>query len=410
MAVTKVAGSLMRGGERRGVGARTAGADVEREHAATTVLVVTNTLRGGTGAHIVRLLERLAESRWQPMVLCHGSRDFDPPATVPLIDGSKRRRLDRFPLAQWRQLRAVHRLVRLHRPALVHAFFFWPIIYGRVLKRLGIIRNLVENREDQGFIWSETDYRLLRATATIPDRIICVSEAVRRVVLEREGTPADRTVVIRNGIRLPAGAPSRGELDAARAELGFGPEHRIVGMVANLDHAVKGARYFVDAIPLIARRIPEARFLVLGEGREKAALGARARELGVGDRVVFAGFRSDVQRFYPIMDVSVLTSLSEGLSITILESMSFGIPVVATAVGGNPELVRDGESGFLVPSKDVASFADAVVRVLGDRALAERLGRAGRTIVERDFALDTVARRYEQLYRDVLANRGSHAA
>lgn len=408
--MTKVAGSLMRGGERRGVGARTASADVEREHAATTVLVVTNTLRGGTGAHIVRLLERLAESRWQPMVLCHGSRDFDPSATVPLIDGSKRRRLDRFPLAQWRQLRAVHRLVRLHRPALVHAFFFWPIIYGRVLKRLGIIRNLVENREDQGFIWSETDYRLLRATATIPDRIICVSEAVRRVVLEREGTPADRTVVIRNGIRLPAGAPSPGELDAARAELGFGPEHRIVGMVANLDHAVKGARYFVDAIPLIARRIPEARFLVLGEGREKAALRARARELGVGDRVVFAGFRSDVQRFYPIMDVSVLTSLSEGLSITILESMSFGIPVVATAVGGNPELVRDGESGFLVPPKDVASFADAVVRVLGDRALAERLGRAGRTIVERDFALDTVARRYEQLYRDVLANRGSHAA
>jgi glycosyltransferase involved in cell wall biosynthesis len=402
---------LPRGGERVPVGARTASGEAEREHAAAiTLLVVTNTLRGGTGAHIVRMLEHLAESRWQPVLVCQGGRDFDPSARVPLIDDSGRRRFDRFPLAQWRQLRTVHRLVRMHEPALVHAYFFWPIIYGRVLKRLGLIRYLVENREDQGFIWSDTDYRLLRATAGVPDRIICVSDAVREVVLERERTPEDRTVVIRNGIHLPVGAPSPDAIAAARSVFGFGPEHRIVGMVANLEHPVKGASHFVEAVPLIVRRVPDARFLVLGEGREKAALRARAEELGVGDRVVFAGFRSDVQRFYPIMDVSVLTSLSEGLSITILESMSFGVPVVATAVGGNPELVRNGESGFLVPPKDVSSFADAVARVLGDGDMARRFGREGRRIVERDFGLELVASRYEQLYRDVLANEGADAA
>jgi glycosyltransferase involved in cell wall biosynthesis len=125
---------------------------------------------------------------------------------------------------------------------------------------------------------------------------------------------------------------------------------------------------------------------------------------------VFAGFRSDVHRLYPIMDVSVLTSLSEGLSITILESMSFGIPVVATAVGGNPELVRHGESGFLVPPKDAASFADAVGRVLGDPQLAQNLGQEGREIVERDFALETVAARYAELYRGILNGEDGHAA
>jgi glycosyltransferase involved in cell wall biosynthesis len=411
LAVTEVTRSRARSGERAPVGGSTVRAEAVAGNAsATTVLVITNTLKGGTGAHIVRLLELLGESHWKPLLLCQGSRDFDPPASVPLIDDRERGWLNRFPLAQWRQLRTVHRLVRMHRPAFVHAFFFWPIIYGRVLKRLGLIPHLVENREDQGFIWSDTDYRILRATATIPDRVICVSEAVREVVLQREGTPEDRTVVIQNGVQLPTEAPSKVELAAARTEFGFGPEHRIVGMVANLDHAVKGASYFVEALPLIVARVPEARFLVLGEGREKAALRARAEELGVGDRVVFAGFRSDVHRLYPIMDVSVLTSLSEGLSITILESMSFGIPLVVTAVGGNPELVRDGESGFLVPPKDVTSFADAVVRVLRDPALASRFGRAGRAVVERDFALDTVAERYAELYRDVLAGGGAHAA
>jgi glycosyltransferase involved in cell wall biosynthesis len=411
LAVTEVTRSRARSGERAPLDGRTVRVEAGVDDAsATTVLVVTNTLKGGTGAHIVRLLERLAGSRWQPLLLCQGSRDFDPPASVPLLNDVERRRRDRFPVAQWRQLRTVHRLVRKHRPALVHVFFFWPIIYGRVLKRLGVIPHLVENREDQGFIWSETDYRILRATAAVPDRVICVSEAVREVVLEREGTPEDRAVVIRNGVQLPAGAHSHGELAAARSEVGFGPEHRIVGMVANLDHAVKGASYFVDALPLIVARVPEARFLVLGEGREKAALRARAEELGVGDHVVFAGFRSDVHRFYPIMDVSVLTSLSEGLSITILESMSFGIPVVATAVGGNPELVRHGKSGFLVPPKDAVSFADAVVRVLGDPQLARRLGQEGKKIVERDFALETVAERYAELYRDVLNSEDGHAA
>jgi glycosyltransferase involved in cell wall biosynthesis len=408
--MTEVTRSRARSGERAPVGARTGrGEAVVGNASGTTVLVVTNTLKGGTGAHIVRLLERLAGSRWQPLLLCQGGRDFDPPATVRLIDGRVRGWLNRFPLAQWRQLRTVHRLVREHRPAVVHAYFFWPIIYGRILKRLGIIRTLIENREDLGFIWSNSDYRLLRASTGIPDRVVCVSDAVRDVVLERERIPADRTVVIRNGIRLPGAEPGPDAQAAARAEFGFSPKHRVVGMVANLDHAVKGASYFVDALPLISGRVPEARFLVLGEGREREGLEARAEALGVGDRVVFAGFRSDMDRIYPIMDVSALTSLSEGLSITILESMSFGIPVVVTAVGGNPELVRDGESGFLVPPKDVTSFADAVVRVLRDPALASRFGRAGRAIVERDFALDTVAERYADLYRDVLAGGGGHA-
>jgi glycosyltransferase involved in cell wall biosynthesis len=367
------------------------------------LLVVTNTLRGGSGSHIVRLLDKLTPERWEVKVLCHGTRDFDPPAHVSLIDDTTRGRLHRFPVAQWRQLRRMHRLVQEYQPDIVHAFFFWPIIYGRILKRLGIVGHLVENREDGGFMWSETDYRVLRSTAGIPDRIICVSEAVREVVLEREGPPAGRTKVIRNGVALPLATLPLEERRAVRAELGFASSHRIVGMVANLDHAVKGASFFVESIPLIMKSVPEARFLVLGEGGGRAGLQRLAHDLGVADSVVFAGFRSDMHRFYPIMDVSVLTSLSEGLSMTILESMSYGLPVVATRVGGNPELVRDGRSGFLVPPRDPLIFADAVARVLKDAHLREEFGKQGLKIVEQEFALHAVAARYEEVYWATIA-------
>jgi L-malate glycosyltransferase len=366
------------------------------------LLVVTNTLRGGTGAHLVRFLGELDRSVWQVQLVCLGSQEFEPAAHIELVREVTRGRLQRFPFAQWRQLRLLARIAADWSPDVVHTFFFWPILYGRILKGLGRVRHVVENREDQGFVWSPSDYRLLRATRRVPDRIVCVSEAVRTVVLERERVAPERTEVIRNGISVPAESMSAAERAAARGEFGFAAEHDVVGMVANLDHEIKGARYFVEAVPEILRRRPAARFLVLGEGRLRQELLRRARELGVADRIVFAGFRSDTHRLYPLMDVSGLTSLSEGLSITLLESMSHGLAVAATAVGGNPELIEAGRSGLLVPPADAAAFAAAVVQLLENPARRRALGEAARERVRSRFSLAATVRRYEELYERVL--------
>lgn len=365
------------------------------------LLLVTSNFGGGTGTHLVGMLDRVNRRRWAIEILCEGRKELEPPEQVTLVGLPPGRRANRLPLAQLRRLWQVRRHVRAREPDVVHTYFFWPIIYGRLLKRMGLIRHLVENREDQGFNLSPWNYRMLKATSGVPDQVICVSEAVRQVVLEREGMQEKRTVVIHNGVELPEATCSAAQLCEVRKELGFSSAHWIVGMVANLNRAVKGVGYFVEAMPLILEEVPEARFVILGEGPEEASLRSRARELGVENRVVFAGFRPDIERFYPVMDVSVLTSLSEGLSMTVLESMSFGLPVVATRVGGNPEIVRDGESGFLVPPRDPAAFARRVVELLSNPGLREGMGRAGRRVVEREFTLSATAARYEEVYEEV---------
>lgn len=365
------------------------------------LMLVTSNFGGGTGRHLVRLLDHLDRNRWQIEILCQGAKELDPPQGVMVLERGPRHRLDRLPFAQLRGLWELQHRIRARRPDVVHAYFFWPIVYGRLLKRMGLIRHLVENREDQGFNLGFWNYRFLRATAAVPDRVICVSEAVRRVAVEREGLAEERTVVIHNGVEPPARDVPAVEREEVRRELGLSPEEPLVGLVANLNRAVKGVAHFVEAVPLVLARVPEARFVILGDGPAAPALRRRVRDLGVEGRVTFAGFRSDIERFYSAMDVSVLTSLSEGLSMTLLESMSFGLPVVATRVGGNPELVRDGETGFLVPPADPPAFARRVVELLRDRRLRERMGRAGREVVGARFTLSGTAAAYERVYEEV---------
>ena len=159
----------------------------------------------------------------------------------------------------------------------------------------------------------------------------------------------------------------------------------------------------LDAIPAIVSEIPSARFLFLGGGaKERPALREKTRALGIERFVTFMGHRKDVDRYFEIMNVSVLTSLSEGLSITLLESMSHGLPVVATNVGGNPEVVVGGRTGYLVPPKNAHFLADRIVHLLRDPGLRLRMGEEGRRRVERDFQLRDVANRYLDLYRSMI--------
>jgi glycosyltransferase involved in cell wall biosynthesis len=174
-------------------------------------------------------------------------------------------------------------------------------------------------------------------------------------------------------------------------------------MVANFNRSVKGVSLFLDAVPQIVRDVPDARFLLLGRGKEENALRDKARSMGIEPYVRFAGYRKDIHRYYAIMDVSALTSLSEGLSITLLESMRCGIPVVATRVGGNPEVVVDGVTGYLVPSGDVSAFASRTVTLLLDRNLRREMGEKALRRVEQHFQMRDVASRYLEIYEGLLS-------
>jgi glycosyltransferase involved in cell wall biosynthesis len=364
------------------------------------VAILTDNLGGGTGNHLLAMTRRWNKERCQAHVLSRAPLTARAAPEVPVrylpSDGFP----NVYPVAQIRGLRRTRAALQEMAPHLVHAYFFWSILFARLLKREGRVRVLIENREDQGFNWGFHEYAWLRMTRELPDRIICVSDAVKQVVMARENVDERRIEVIRNGVEPfeDSGAVAA----ETRGSLGLGPDHLVVGMVANFNRSVKGVSVLLDAVPEIVRAVPAARFLLLGRGEEAAALREKARRLGVAPYVLFAGYRRDIQRFYAVMDVSVLTSFSEGLSITLLESMCSGLPVVATRVGGNPEVVVDGETGFLVEPGDPAAFAARTIVLLKDRELRSRMGTTGRRRAESRFRLEDAASRYLETYEGVL--------
>jgi glycosyltransferase involved in cell wall biosynthesis len=365
------------------------------------IAILTNDLGGGTGNHLLSMLKHWDKIRWQTVIFSSAPvRDrVVPDVPVEYLPPSKY--FCFYPVAQVRSLAHLYKTMKGMRPDIVHTYFFWSILYGRLLKLAGAIKTLVENREDQGFDWGMHEYLWLRSTNHLPDKVICVSDAVRQVVLEREGVTESRIVVVNNGVDLKQ--DSSGMQEITRRELGFKEDNLVLGMVANYNRPVKGVTNFLDAIPAIVATVPSARFLFVGGGDEENSLRDKARTLGVEPYVVFAGYKKDIHRYYEIMDISVLTSFSEGLSLTLLESMGYGIPIVATRVGGNPELVVEGETGYLVPVKDNRTLVDRIVTLLQDKELRRRMGREGRLRAERKFRMQDVSSRYLEIYTGLLA-------
>jgi glycosyltransferase involved in cell wall biosynthesis len=363
-------------------------------------------LGGGTGHHLLDLLRVRDPELWQADIVSEvpSTSRMNLPVRHVVLDPP--RGPAAYPVRQIQRYLQLEARFRQAVPDILHTYFFWSIIYGRVLKARGVVPRLVENREDLGFAWGKHEYALLALTRHLPDRVICVSDAVRDVVLAREGLDRSRVRVIRNGITgLDSDQDPR--LEDLRTELGLSPDHLVVGMVANYDRPVKGVDVFLESIPLMRAAVPKSRFVLLGQGQTEGRVRSHAARLGIDDVFLMPGFREDVHRFYALMDVSVLTSFSEGLSITVLESMKHGVPVVVTDVGGNREIVLNGRTGYLVTPGDHYKFADAVIRVLLDRNVRKRFSVEAQRIVARRFGLGSVIKRYTGVYEQVL--RDSHS-
>lgn len=365
-----------------------------------SVTYLLSVLAGGTAEHLLSLLRHREKGAWNATVLSERENAArtgwpDPVSILPSVP-----KYSKFPLSQWIRSRQISRCLRELQPQILHTYFFWSIMYGRLMKARGVVQRLVENREDLGFAWGRFEYTLLRLTSRYPDRVVCVCDAVRQVVLEREDLPSDKVVVIRNGIEEIQ--PQSLQLGMGlRRELGIQPSVPVVGMVANFDRAVKGASYLVDCIPQVVEQFPDVRFLLVGRGSGSDELRERARRLGVEENLLLTGFRSDIDAVYSMIDISVLSSLSEGLSITILESMARGIAVVATRVGGNLELVRHEVTGLLVPPGDPNAMAAGIIRLIAEPDTRLRFGEAAQNVVEQEFRIARVAERYASVYGEL---------
>ena len=234
------------------------------------------------------------------------------------------------------------------------------------------------------------------------DAVIAISQRVRDVLLEG-GVPAGRIEVIPSGIDLE---PFAGSLDRdyLRREFGFPPDSFLVGIVAQLVDG-KGHGTLIEAAKLLKTFLPKIKIIIIGGGALELRLAEQARGLGVGDLVFFLGFRDDVPRLLASLDAFVLTSDAEGLGSSIMDAMAARLPVVATRVGGIPEVVEDGETGILIPPRDPETLARTILRLANDRDLAGRLGAQGFESVRRKFSAEAMVSRIVDLYEKIAASQ-----
>jgi len=358
--------------------------------------VISGLTRGGAERQLYLLLKHMDRAAFEPAVVSLGGpgpvgeaiRDLG----VPVTELPRRGRLE------VRRLAALHRIVRAFRPHILQTFMLADTLYGFAAGRLAGVPVLLTSRRTDRY----TEFpRLLRKLNEVAwrwaDAIICPSH---RAVSHVPARFAARHVVIPNGVEP---LPVRRDRAAVRRSLGIAPDAFVVGTVGRLVPAKNHAR-FVEVAGAVAARRPDAAFLLVGGGQLEADIRAMVRERGLDGRVVMTGERTDVGDLLGAMDVFLLTSDREGLCNAVMEAMLAGVPCVVTDVGGNPELVKDGESG-MVRTPAAPALAEAVLRLASNGSLRRSLGEAGRRRMEAEFGVGATTRATERLYRRLLAAR-----
>jgi glycosyltransferase involved in cell wall biosynthesis len=293
----------------------------------------------------------------------------------------------------------LYRLIRATRPDVVHLHSrIGADVMGGIAARLAGVPIVHSRRQDN----PEKPW-MVALKYRLHDRVVAISEGIGRVLLS-EGLPAAKLRVVRSAVdaRPYQRPPDRPWF---RAEFGLAEGSFAIGVVAQLISR-KGHRFLLQAMPGLIERFPMLHAICFGKGPAEDELRELIGTLGLEGRVHLAGFRDDLPRILPCLDLLVHPALMEGLGVSLLQAASAGVPIVASRAGGIPEAVHDGLNGVLVPPGDVEALGGAISRVLGDKDLARRMGEAGRERVAREFSVDGMVDGNLAVYRELLEERG----
>jgi len=357
--------------------------------------LLTGTDTGGAEMFCARLVERLDPSKFEPVVISICPKGTLAPTLqatgIPLLSLNIRHK---FPLAPMLRL---HQTLSKFRPLILHTHLYHANILGRIVGPYTRVPVLICTEHNIGSLpqlwtWAQ------RCTARRADKIVAVSSAVAEHLATNLGIPGELIEVIHNGIDIEDFIARSCGPDL-RSELGLSADTPIVVSVGRLE-PIKGHKHLVDGIPTVLQK-HGAGFVFVGDGPLRSALEAQIPS-ELRSQVFFLGRRTDVARIIAQSDILALPSVQEGFPNVLLEAMALSKPVVATAVGGVPEQVVDGETGLLVPPRDSLALASAITVLLDNPDKARSMGQAGFRRVQRRFPLTAVVDRYTQLYLDLL--------
>lgn len=358
---------------------------------------------GGAEQHLLGLVSHLDAHEFHPQVAVFYEEEFSTrvralgiPTTVLQSDSKS--------LGGLHPLRD---LIRDWRPHVIHTHGVRANLIGRLANRAeGFPAKSVTTVHsimslDYPVAWKRMVFGAAeQKTWPYVDHFILVSEAMKRDLIQI-GMPKDKLSVVHNALELPDAPQEHVPVTNLRELIGVGDDVTIVGTVARL-HPVKGHTYLLKAIQKIVQQRQDVVFPWIGDGDLHAELEREAKELGVDKYIKMLGFRKDVPDLLPQLDLFVLPSLSEGLSVAILEALAVGVPMIATAVGGTPEVITDHEDGLLVPPADPDALAESICLLVKNTELRRRLAKAGQEMVFRRFALTRLVRETTEVYKNLL--------
>jgi glycosyltransferase involved in cell wall biosynthesis len=310
--------------------------------------------------------------------------------------------LSRRPGIDFRCAWRLSRLLRRERVDVLHAHQYTPFFYA-MAGRMPTIRPPILFTE-HGRLYPDYPSRkriLFNRLMLRPrDRVTAVGDAVSQALIANEGIPGRRIQVVYNGIDCERFPGHFGVRDEVRRELGLGPAEPVIIQVARLDE-LKDHQTAIRCFARVAREAPGARLVLAGDGPEEADIRAMVKQLGLVQSVLFLGLRKDVARLLQAADLFLLSSISEGIPLAMIEAMCAGLPVVSTLVGGTGEVVREGKTGLLAPARDDAALAQAVLRLHRDPGLRRLMGENGKQRARELFSEEQMARRYLAIYEQM---------
>lgn len=364
-----------------------------------------NSKIGGVQQQFLSLLKAYDRDVFNPIFCCLGPEE-EISKEIERIDietvALNRVRYHRFSPGIVRDL---YRLMKQKNIHIVRTHRYRANLYGRLAALLSGVPVKIISLHDN----YRKDLRLERRIVNkillkVTDKIVAVSESIRKDIIKYDGIDSSKILVIPNGIDTERFKP-KGNFADIRKEFSIKESDIVVGFVGRVVPA-KGLEYLIDALPFLKKEFKNIKLLITGEGSTMERLKKKAKENNVHDSIIFTGKRRDIPDILSCTDIFVMPSVAEGLPNALLEAMAMGKPIVATEVGGIPEVIKNGHSGLLVPPRNPEALATAIKDLISNDQLAAKMGQVARHIVLDNFSIWSIAQKWQTLYLSILREKG----
>ena len=372
---------------------------------------------GGPSLHVVNLNKGLSSDRFESRLVI-GSAN---PSEGSMLDYARENGIHPLVIPEMvgeaslkpRDIRAFFKLFRFivdERPHIVHTHTAKAGFLGRLAARLARVPIVIHTYHGHvldgyyGFLRNWLLHQMERGLALTTDRIVAISPLVKQDLLTYRIAPPEKISVIPLGLDLEPFFQCGSLKGGFRRELGLNPDTSLVGILGRI-FPIKNHYLFLESAARVVEEESNVRFVIVGDGVLRSNIETYAQNLGIRDQVIFTGWRRDLPRIYADLDLLVVSSNNEGTPVSAIEAMASSCPVVATRVGGIPDIVQNHETGYLVPPKQPQALASAILELIRDSKKAEQMGQCGQQFVKRRFSVDRLVSDTENLYEELLASK-----